>query len=390
MTLTMVAYKSSLRPSFGYVVLTCMEFSVGSYECTCNDGYEGSRCERYIGENEEECENGQIYVPYPSIYIEENDKEPEKGEGGNTDEKSRKDVCFSAGKNLTFLYFETDLLEKLRNESANPLRADVAAMRIELEDWLKKVMEVWYEYADSYDEEGYYNLSDVSVLDDFNVYPHHISLPVIARVGDNALSTTGFLCSLSRTSALKNCSQRHGYPPYKSEKFSFKYFLCPTLNSVNISKCLPQETASSGASTGGHNSELPTWSIYLLASLGAALFLFVLLFACYADRSQKFNLQQALRNRAQYDHVRLPEEDDEHYRDVMFRHHISTSGEINPIYGFNEQEDESQMIANPLYGMARRVESPQVGHAKSFENPLYSTLERQPGLRAKPVGKEAN
>ena len=368
-----------------------MVFSVGSYECKCDNGYEGSRCERYIGENEEECENGQIYVPFPSNSKVENDKEPEKGEGGNTNEQSSKDVCFSAGKNLTFLYFKTDLLKILKNGSVEPSSAEViAAMRIELEDWLKKVMEVWYEYADSDDEEGYYNLSDVSVLDDFNVYPSHILLPVIARVGDKALSTEGFLCSLSRTSALQNCSERHDYPPYKSKKFFFKYFLCPTLNGLNISDCLPHETVSTGASAGGPGG-LPKWSMYLLASLGAALFLFVLLFACYADRSQKFNLQQALRNREQYDHVRLPEEDDEHYRDVMFRHHLSTSGEmVNPIYGFDEQEDESQMVANPLYGMARGVDSPQVGHAKSFANPLFSTLERQPGLRAKPVGKEGN
>ena len=360
-----------------------MVFSAGSYECKCNEGFEGSRCERYIGENEEECEDGQIYVPFPSNSSEENNKEPEQGEGGSTDERSSKDVCFSAGKNVTTLYFKTDLLETLQNGGVNFESSEVvAAMRIELEDWLKKVMEVWYKYADSDDEEGYYNLSDVSVLGDVKVNGRgNISVSVIARVGDKALSTTGFLCTLSRTNPFKNCSQRHDYPPYKSKKFSFKYFLCPSLNRLKKSKC---ETASTGPR---RNS--PKWYIYLPASLGAALVLF-LLFAYYARRSQKFNLQQALRNREQYDHVRLPEEDDEHYRDVMFRHHLSTSGEINPIYGFDEQEDESQMVANPLYGMARGVDSPQVGHAKSFANPLFSTLERQPGLRAKPVGKEGN
>ena len=366
-----------------------MVFSAGSYECKCNEGFEGSRCERYIGENEEKCEDGQIYVPYPSNSSEENNKEPEQGEGGSTDERSSKDVCFSSGKNVTTLYFKTDLLKTLQNGGVNFESSEVvAAMRIELEDWLKKVMEVWYKYADSDDEEGYYNLSDVSVLGDVKVNGRdNISVSVIARVGDKALSTTGFLCTLSRTNPFKNCSQRHDYPPYKSKKFSFKDFLCPSLNSLKKSKC---ETASTGASTRKPDG-LPKWSIYLLASLGAALFLFVLLFACYADRSQKFNLQQALRNREQYDHIRLPEEDDEHYRDVMFRHHLSTSGEmLNPIYGFDEQEDESQMVANPLYGMARGVDSPQVGHAKSFANPLFSTLERQPGLRAKPVGKEGN
>lgn len=361
-----------------------MVFSAGSYECKCNEGFEGSRCERYIGENEEECEDGQIYVPFPSNSSEENNKESEQGEGGSTDERSSKDVCFSSVENVTTLYFKTDLLKTLQNGGVNFKSSEVvAAMRIELEDWLKKVMEVWYKYVDSDDEERYYNLSDVSVLDDVKVNGRdNISVSVIARVGDKALSTTGFLCTLSRTNPFKNCSQRHDYPPYKSKKFSFKYFLCPSLNSLKKSDC---ETISPATRKPG----LRKWSIYLLASLGAALVLF-LLFACYAHRSQKFNLQQALRNREQYDHVRLPEEDDEHYRDVMFRHHLSTSGEINPTYGFDEQEDESQMIANPLYGMARGVDSPQVGHAKSFENPLYSTLEGQPGLRAKPVGKEGN
>ena len=283
---------------------------------------------------------------------------------------------------MTILYFDGKQLVDVLRKAGVDVRSSrvIADMRIELEDWLKNVIEV-------YDKEGFSsNLSDVSVLESVKVNSgDNISVPVIARVGRQALSRTDFLCSLGRTNALKNCSQKHGYPPYTSKKFSFTYFLCPTLNSLGKSECL-----YASASTGGSTSELPPWSIYLLASLGAALFLFVVLFACHADRSQKFNLQQALRNREQYDHVRLPEEDDEHYRDVMFRHHLSTSAEINPLYGFDEQEDESAMVINPLYGTKRSVESPQVGHARSFENPLFGTLERQPGLRAKPVGKEAN
>ena len=46
------------------------------------------------------------------------------------------------------------------------------------------------------------------------------------------------------------------------------------------------------------------------------------------------------------------------------------------------------MISNPLYGTSRGIESPQIGHARAFENPLFNTLEREPGLRAKPVGKD--
>ncbi len=301
---------------------------------------------------------------------------------------------------MTTLYFDIELLNTLKQAGVRFLNGDrslndevIAAMRIEIEDWLKKVMQVWYFYADSFNEQGLYNLSDVSVLDDIKVdYENDsisaMSVSVIARVGRKALSRTGFLCSLNQSFPRNNCSEKHCYPNYTSTHFSFIDYLWPNVKDVDKLECKTR-VAAVGASAGGHDNKLPKWSIYLLGSFGAALFVFVVLFACYADRSQKFNLQQALRNREQYDHVRLPEEDDEHYCDVMFRHHISTSGggEINPIYGFGEDEDDTQMIPNPLYGMSHDVESPQVGHAKAFENPLYSTVEREPGLRAKPIGK---
>ena len=282
---------------------------------------------------------------------------------------------------MTILYFDGKQLVDVLRKAGVDVRSSrvIADMRIELEDWLKNVIEVS-------DKEGFSsNLSDVSVLESVKVNSgDNISVPVIARVGRQALSRKDFFCSLSRTNALKNCSQKHGYPPYTSKKFSFTYFLCPTLNSLGKSECSDAPAPTRGNPKGRHKR-----FIYLLASLGAALVFFVL-FARHAYRSRKFNLQQALRKREQYDHVRLPEEDDEHYFDVMFHHHRSTNAEINPLYGFDEQEDESAMVANPLYGTKRSVESPQVGHARSFENPLFGTLERQPGLRAKPVGKEAN
>jgi hypothetical protein len=368
-------------------------FSLGSYECECKGGYGGSRCERYLGRNEEQCKEGQSYVPYPSTFSEENNKEPvepesEKTEAGESSTGSD-DVCFS-GKNVTTLYFDIKLLKILKQGGVKVQDGKVkAAMRIEVEDWLKKVIEVWYAYADSFSEEGSYNLSDVSVLDDMKVNAHNISVPVVARVGHKALSREGFLCSFSQSYPSKNCSKKNRFPDYTSKGFSFIDYLCPTLKDVETLKCKTRSGAVS-ALTGKNGIKLPGWAIYFLAILGAVLFVFVVLFACYADRSQKFNFQQALRKGQQYDHVRLPEEDDEHYLDVMLRHQVSTNGdgEVNPIYGFDEDEDESQMISNPLYGTSRGIESPQIGHARAFENPLFNTLEREPGLRAKPVGKD--
>ena len=99
-------------------------------------------------------------------------------------------------------------------------------------------------------------------------------------------------------------------------------------------ECQTRDSSAVNALTRTHGSKLPEWSIYLLAILAAVLFVFIVLFACYANRSQKLNFQQALRKGQQYDHVRQPEEDDEHYLDVMLRHQVSTNGdgEVNPIY----------------------------------------------------------
>ena len=366
-----------------------MPFSLGSYQCNCREGYTGSRCERYVGRNEIQCQDDQIYVPFPLKKKKEENGEPERENTEVQENSASQDVCFS-GKNVTTLYFDRKLIETLKEGGVRSMNdVVVSAMRIEIEDWLKKVIQVWYYYAESFSEEGLYNLSDVSVLDDIKVNANNISVSVIARVGHKALSRTGFLCSLSQSYPWKNCSNKSGYPEYTSQNFSFIDYLCPTAKDVEKLKCKTRASAAK-AFSGNTESKLPKWSMYLLGGVGAALFVFVLLFACYADRSQKSNLQQALRSRQQYDHVRLPEEDDEHYRDVMFRHHVSTSvsGEVNPIYGLDEDDDQSEMIPNPLYGMSRGIESPQIGHAKAFANPLYSTMEREPGLRAKPIGKD--
>ena len=365
----------------------CIDYT-GSYQCNCREGYTGSRCERFVGRNEIQCQDDQIYVPFPWKKKEETG-DPERGNTEVEENSASQDVCFSA-KNVTTLYFDTKLIETLQKAGVRSVNdAVVSAMRIEIEDWLKKVIQVWYYYADSFTEEGMYNLSDVSVLDDIKVNANNISVSVIARVGHKALSRTGFLCSLSPSYPWKNCSDKLGYPEYTSKSFSFIDYLCPTAKDVEKPECKTRAAAAK-AFAGNTGNKLPKWSIYLLGGVGAALFVFVLLFACYADRSQKSNLQQALRSGKQYDHVRLPEDDDESYHDAMLRHHVSTSasGEVNPVYGLDEDEEQAEMIPNPLYGMSRGIESPQIGHAKAFANPLYSTMEREPGLRAKPIGKD--
>lgn len=360
---------------------------VGSYHCVCNSSYNGSRCERYVP-RQSPCHIGQLYVPYPS-----RERNEEPGERESETSEINEDVCF-ASENVATLYFDGELMSTLRKAGVNDLNDTIiAAMKIDVEDWLKKVIQVWYVYADSFNEKGLYNLSDVSILNDVRIHSHNISnsgnisMSVVARVDRRPLSKIGFLCSLNHSYPLKNCLRKQNYSDYTSKDFSFVYYLCPTLKHINTLKqtrrlhCESRETAASKLSGKG-GSELPEWSIYLLACFGAALFLFVLMFACYADRSQKLNLQQALRNRQQYDHVRLPEEDDEHYRDVMFRHHISTIGKsaINPVY---DNDDETRMIRNPLYGMPCPAESSGTTDARSFKNPLYDTLEFEPGVRAK-------
>ena len=328
-------------------------------------------------------------MPYPSRSRKEEHGESENGNSEVRDNIHSQDVCFS-GENVTTLYFDRALLKTLKQAGLKSMDDVVtSAMRIEIEDWLKKVMHVWYYYAESFSEKTYYNLSDISVLNDVKVNANNISVKVIGRVGPKALKSKGFVCSLYRSYPWQNCSKNLGYPEYTSKSFSFIDYLCPTVKDVDKLDCQTGDGVAEALS-GNEGSNLPKWSIYLLGSVGAALFVFVVLFACYADRSQKFNLQQALRSRQQYDHVRLPEEDDEHYRDVMIRHHVSTSGEVNPLYGFDEYEVQSEMTPNPLYGMSRGIESPQIGRAKAFANPLYSTMEREPGLRAKPVGKDSD
>ncbi|XP_028399271.1 protocadherin Fat 4-like [Dendronephthya gigantea] len=333
---------------------------IGSYECRCNTGYMGSRCERFVRENEDKCPDKQIYVPWPSDSEEGKTrrKESEERESGNSNEEEvpeSKDDCFG-GENVIKLYFSKDLLKKLKEGGASIHDVEViAGMRIELEDWLKKVIQVWYIYAKSFNQEGDYNLSDVGILDDVTVNPRNISVSMIARVGKKPLSRTGFICSLNRS---LNCSKKLGYPKYTSNDFRFTDYLCPTVKNVDKLNCKTRES-SLDALHGGDNSSasLPGWSIYLLASIGGVIFLLVLVFACYADRSQRFNFQEALRSREQYNHVRLPEEDDEHYRDVMFRHHVSTNadGEVNPIYGLDENEDDSQMVSNRHFTWRRNA-----------------------------------
>jgi hypothetical protein len=102
-------------------------------------------------------------------------------------------------------------------------------------------------------------------------------------------------------------------------------FMSDSKRYVETLECQTRDSSAVNALTRTHGSKLPEWSIYLLAILAAVLFVFIVLFACYANRSQKLNFQQALRKGQQYDHIPL---------DVMLRHQVSTNGdgEVNPIY----------------------------------------------------------
>ncbi|XP_028399274.1 protocadherin Fat 4-like [Dendronephthya gigantea] len=362
---------------------------IGSYECKCNAGYMGSRCERFVGENEDKCPDEQIYVPWPlnSNEGKTRRKESEGRENGNSNEEEvpeSSDDCFG-GENLIKLYFDKDLLKILKEGGVSIHDVEViAAMRIELEDWLKKVIQVWYTYAKSFNQEGDYNLSDVSILDDVTINARNISVSMIARVGKKALSRTGFICSLHRS---MNCSGKlELYAYYTSNNFRFRNYLCPTVKNVEELKCKSQNASLGNLYSPNHSSVLPRWSIYLLGGLGAAMLVFVVLYVCYAKKSRRLNAQKTSRNCERYVDVNLPEEGDKHYRDGLSRDHVSTNGggEMNPIYGFDENEDELQISANPLYDTSGGTETLQLSRIQHFENPAYSTFERKPGQEAQP------
>ena len=351
---------------------------VGSYSCNCNERVTGTRCNRDLESCiQNPCLPNQICIPYSLDTI------SQEGTAKEGKEITSQDVCFS-GENITTIYLSKNLTETLMKANSS-LEFVSSSLRIALEEWFLKNIQIILLYLrkqESYSESYFYNLTDVSVLDDIKENKDNISVSLVARVGDEALSPQGLVCSLSyfllnnSTNKTRQCPYPDNYEfvSFKSWDFSYADYLCPTVENQRQFECYDPTQAPLKST----KKPLDRAVYYAVGAVGAVLFIVVIVFAIRGNQSHKFNLQKAMRNREQYDHVRLPEEDDEHYRDVMFRHHISSTisqpGAVNPIYGL-EEDEEPHMIQNPLY-QSNREDSPPTDH-RAFVNPLYDTVERE-------------
>lgn len=361
---------------------------VDSYSCNCLESYVGTKCNRPSGIcDQHPCLENQYCNEYLRTTTREKHLEDEYRE------VQSRDICFS-GENITTIYLPKYLIRTLAmsNHTLNDVKD---ALKIALEDWFLKNIQVLFVYLETSGEDYWYNISDIRVLDGITENAENISVPLIVRVGNKALSEKGFICALAyfTRNISKQCPHQIPYPysNFTSKTFSYTDYLCYTVQDPLRFECVDPIQPKPGKRSKSLPLTLRPWVISTLAGVGAVLFFVVIGFALYGDRTHKFNLQEALRRGEQYDHVRLPEEDDEHYRDVMFRHHISTtmtqSGAVNQIYGLDEDEVDEKMTVNPLY-QSTHDSSPPPTDEHGFMNPLYSSVPREQGLRAKqPVTK---
>ena len=363
---------------------------VDSYSCNCWEGYVGTRCNRPSEIcDKHPCLDNQYCNEY--LLNTSTTSTQEKHLEDEYREIQSQDICFS-GENITTIYLPKYLTRTL-TMSGHTLDNVKNALKIALEDWFLKNIRILFVYLETSGEDYWYNISDIRVLDGITENAENISVPLIVRVGNKAVSEQGFFCALAHftRNVSKQCPHQSPYPydNFTCKTFSYTDYLCYTVQDPLRYECVDPTKAKLEFQKGSNSATLLPWVIYTLASIGGVLFLVIIGFALYGNRTHKFNLQEALRRGQQYDHVRLPEEDDEHYRDVMFRHHISTtmtqSGAVNPIYDLNEDETDEQMIVNPLYKSTHDDSPPTDG--LGFMNPLYGSVQREQGLRAKPVTK---
>ena len=337
---------------------TCVD-GVNSFTCNCMTGFDGTECERKPDEcKEESCGKQEICVP-PNV------------------KKYNAIQCISSDAVVVLDFPEGE-------DTSSP------HWQYKLEQFITQFTFPMTEVTkDEYDSSSV-NVEDVFIISPSLKHtakakrsasednPSAVEFVVIVKSDSKLVGVPvkAVLCGINNT-----CVNREYMTSGSPDDFYYR--LCNStshrIEFMGISNCVPEEAKDMPLKNQLHSTSITRMrTYYVIAGSGGLLLIVIVLGLLLCRRNRLSEKQRKLIMQNRY-----RENDDETYRDIMYRHQMAKQemeqpmGAFNPIYGTTEEEADRDvsMHDNPIYqepGERKRVKRSE--STTGFENPMYTSF----------------